>query len=131
MGLEYFVIDQNEKIIDRYSCNWLRNYDNKSNDIKNLIDFCDQYIEDYNNVIKALENMDIVGIKKRIIDYIQEAKTIEYVINNVRTMYKEMLEEYEELSQLDMEILVDTRNRFIEFRNFLEKYKFETGYFES
>jgi len=131
MGLEYFVIDQNEKIIDRYSCNWLRDYDNKSNDIKTLIDFCDRYIEDYNNVIKALENMDIVGIKKRIIDYIQEAKTIEYVINNVRTMYKEMLEEYEELSQLDMEILVDTRNRFIEFRNFLEKYKFETGYFES
>ncbi len=122
MGIDFDIIDDKGKMIDRYAIKWLYRYDIEifyyANDIKNMIQYCNENIEilklrvDKHEKIKKIEYLEFYKKKEYLCNLINNTNTDEEINELIENIYNREDKDHDHF-------LLDS---FIRFKEFLEKY---------
>jgi hypothetical protein len=121
MSLHIDIISNND-IIKRHQVDWLYKYNIKLNNIKDLINYCNNYIMELKDIISLFSKNNINNMKEQICNRIMKNDTLHeliyYIINKGTILQKE----YNEVLIYNEEYYKNELFNFINLKDFLLNY---------
>jgi hypothetical protein len=128
MVLYYYILDDQNNLIDKILCSWIITYKHPST-ITGLLLFCSNQIEDIKYQISLLENSDITNTKETLINELNKCITMKDLIECFENKTQSLKYQYDYMVRYEIESYLNLLEKIISFQTFLEKYKNYNGSF--